>query len=111
DGFHEGGFSGARFSGQSVDLVRANFERHAVDRPHLALDPKLRGAEVGSQILDLEHCRPGHCVAPPMRARRLLGSMYSFIETASRNRPTNVITTSPTGNAIHHQMPATTAVC
>ena len=47
----------------------------------------------------------------PNRLSRLRGSMYSFIDTASRNSPMNVITTSTTGNAIHHQMPATSAVC
>src|SRR5258708_7122936 len=48
---------------------------------------------------------------PPVLPRRLRGSMYSFIETASRKRPTKVITTSSTGKKIHHQTPATKAVC
>jgi hypothetical protein len=37
--------------------------------------------------------------------------MYSFIETARRNSPMNRITTNSTGKKIHHQMPATSAVC
>ena len=37
--------------------------------------------------------------------------MYSFIETASRKRPMKVMMTSATGKTIHHQTPATSAVC
>ena len=57
------------------------------------------------------HCKHLAAVHAPNRLSRLRGSMYSFIDTANRNSPMNVITTSTTGNAIHHQMPATSAVC
>src|SRR5215510_4117069 len=88
-----------------------NIKRDAVDGTHLTVHAKIACAIVRLQVLDTKDGRPGHRTPLPMRANRLRGSMYSFIETARRNRPTKVITTRPTGNAIHHQIPATIAVC
>ena len=114
DGLDQRRLAGAGFAGEPVDLVAADVEIDAVHRPHLAIDTEIAGAEMRLQIAHLEHRRMVRRLAhrpPPIRARRLRGSMYSFIDTASRKSPTKVITTSAIGKAIHHQMPATSAVC
>ena len=104
----QAGLAGAGFAGEAVDLVAADLERDVVHRADLARDAKRLHPVVGAQVADGEQRRHGGL---PSRARRLRGSIYSFIEMASRNRPTNRATTEATGKAIHHQMPETSAVC
>ena len=96
------------FAGEAVDLVGRDREADVVDGADLALDAEGGRPVVGAQARHGEDGLPAH---PPVLPRRLRGSMYSFIDTASRNRPMKVITTSSTGKEIHHQMPATSAVC
>ena len=94
------------FAGQAVDLARRDREADIVDRPHVARHAERRGPVIGAQAFDGEDRRHRS-----VRPSRLRGSMYSFIETASRKSPMKVMTTSSTGKKIHHQMPATSAVC
>src|SRR5262249_49241208 len=107
NGLDQRGLAAARFAGEAVDLAGLDGEADIVDRAHLAPDAERRGAVVGAQARNGQDGR-GHGALRPSRLR---GSMYSFIDTASRNRPTKVMTTSSTGKKIHHQMPATSAVC
>ena len=125
DGLDQRGLAGARFAGEAVDLAAPDVEGDAVNRPDVAVDAEIAGAEMRLQVADRQdrprRCRLRASVAtawpaliaspPPMRLSRLRGSMYSFIETASRNSPTKVMITTTVGKAIHHQMPATIAVC
>ena len=107
DGLDQGGLAAARFAGEAVDLVGGDAEADIVDGADLALDPERGRPVVGAQA---RHGEDGFA-HPPVRPRRLRGSMYSFIDTASRKSPMKVMTTSSTGKKIHHQMPATRAVC
>src|SRR5262245_463557 len=107
DGLDQRGLAAARFAGQPIDLVGLDGEADVVDGANLALDPEGRGPVIGAQVRD----REDRCAHGSARPRRLRGSMYSFIDTASRKRPMKVMTTSSTGKKIHHQMPATRAVC
>ena len=106
DGLDQRGLAAARFARQPVDLAGRDREADIVDRPHVARHAERRGPVVGAQAFDGEDRR--HRSARPSRLR---GSIYSFIETASRKSPMKVMTTSSTGKKIHHQMPATSAVC
>ena len=105
DGLDQRGLAAARFARQPVDLARFDREAHLVDSTHVAGHAESRGAVVGSQAVDDKDAHRS------VRPSRLRGSMYSFIDTASRNSPMKVMTTSSTGKKIHHQMPATSAVC
>ena len=96
-----------RFAGEAVDLVGRNVKAHAIDSPDFALYTERGCPIVRAQIGDGQH-RIGHAAT---RLSRLRGSIYSFIDTASRNRPMKVMTTRNTGKKIHHQIPATIAVC
>jgi spore germination protein YaaH len=107
NGLDQGGLAAARFAGETVDLVGRNAEADIVDGTDLALDAERGRPVVGAQA---RHGEDGFA-HPSVRPRRLRGSMYSFIDTASRKSPTKVMTTSSTGKKIHHQMPATRAVC
>jgi hypothetical protein len=107
DGLDQRGLAAARFAGEAVDLVGRDREADIVDGTDLALDPEGGRPVVGAQA---RHGEDGFA-HPPLLPRRLRGSMYSFIDTASRKSPMKVITTSSTGKKIHHQMPATRAVC
>ena len=107
DGSDQRRLAATRFAGETVDLVGPDLKAHAVDRPDFALNAKCGCLIVGAQIRDAQY-RISHAAT---RLSRLRGSMYSFIDTASRNRPMKVMTTSNTGKKIHHQIPATMAVC
>src|ERR1700681_1508413 len=117
DGLDQRGLAGTGFSGEPVNLAAPDIEADAIDRLDGALDAEMVGAKVGPQIADREDRRGAgglvhlrHDTAP-MRLRRLRGSMYSFIDTASRNSPMKVMITAMVGKAIHHHTPATIAVC
>ena len=93
DGLEERRLAATRFASQSVDLVAVDDERDVVDSAHLALDAKIVHQIIGAQVFDGERRRPGrrvvltglgHQAAPPMRLKRLRGSMYSFIDTDRR---------------------------
>ena len=107
DGPDQRRLAATRFTGETVDLVGPDLKAHAVDRPDFALNAECGRLIVRAQIGDGQH-RIGHAAA---RLSRLRGSMYSFIDTASRNRAMKVMTTRSTGKKIHHQIPATMAVC
>src|SRR6185503_18502409 len=125
-GLDQRGLARARFARQAVDLVAPHLEVDAIDRAHLALYAEVARDVVGLETLHREHrgigglrwrCRSHRRrrtrlrqrthAALPMRLNRLRGSMYSLSDTANRYSPMNSIITSATGNAIHHQMPAT----
>ncbi len=125
DGLDQRGLAGTGLAGQTVDLTALDVEGDAVDRFDVAIDAEMAGAEMRPQIPDRQD-RPivvrllcvrkagrsgGHDVTRPMRLNRLRGSMYSFMDTASRNSPMNVMITTMVGKAIHHHTPATIAVC
>src|SRR5208337_1004052 len=101
DGLEERRLAATRFTGESVDLVAANDKRDVIDGAHLALDAEVVRQIVGAQAIDRQRRRafrgrarlagqsvvPGglaHQAAPPMRLRRLRGSIYSFIDTERR---------------------------
>src|SRR5471032_384435 len=105
--FDQAGLATARFAREAVDLAGRNGEADVVDGTHLTPHAERRGAVVGAEARDGEDRRAQLLLRP----RRLRGSMCSFIDTASRNSPMKVITTASTGKNIHHQMPATSAVC
>ena len=101
DGLQERRFAAARFAGEFVDLVAANDKRDVIDGAHLALDAEVVHQIIGAQAVDRQRRRPFrrrarragrsvvqagllHQVAPPMRLRRLRGSIYSFIDTDRR---------------------------
>src|SRR5450631_1480038 len=124
DGLDECGLAAARFACQPVNLVAVDMQADAIDGADLAADAEISGLVVGAQVPDREHalrrrlgvgckgwCGGDHSRIAPMRASRLRGSMYSFIEIASRNSPMNRMTTNNTGKKNHHQIPATIAVC
>src|SRR5712664_3769365 len=125
DGLDQRGLAGTGLAGQTVDLSALDVEGNAVDRFDVAIDAEMAGAEMRLQIPDRQDrpiivrlscvCKAGrnggHDVTRPMRLNRLRGSMYSFMDTASRNSPMNVMITTMVGKAIHHQTPATIAVC
>ena len=103
DGLDQRRLARARFAGEPVDLVGAHLERHAVDSPYLAVHAEMARAVVGLQAVDAQHgfgrlrlpafdrerrgCRRHAPPPAPMRCNRLRGSMCSFIDTASRNKP------------------------
>ena len=117
------------FPGDAVDLLVPDLEGNAIDRPDLPLDAEMARAVVGFEVFYGKHGLAGGArgwafflpadgrgrghapPSAPMRRSRLRGSICSFIDTASRNRPMNRATTKMTGKAIHHHTPATSAVC
>src|SRR5262245_6812853 len=128
NGLEQGRFARARFAGEAIDLVVAHLEGHTIDGLHVPLHAEMARAVVGLEPLDSKHRLglPGRWLAlgldvgglcghappsAPMRRSRLRGSICSFIDTANRKSPMNRSTTKATGKAIHHQTPATSAVC
>jgi SAM-dependent methyltransferase len=74
----------ARFARKPEDLVAFDIEANVVDRTYFARDTEVRAAEMSLQVLDAQDRLAAHCAPPPIRARRLRGSMYSFIDTERR---------------------------
>ena len=128
DRLDEGGLAAARLAGQAVDLVAVDVQADVVDGADLAVDAEILHLVIGLEMRRLHHRpgrlpgvfpprpavrfgRRGHQLAPPIRLSRLRGSMYSFIEIASRNSPMKVIVTKTVGKTNHHQTPETMALC
>ena len=116
-------------AGQAVDLVAVDVQADVVDGADLAVDAEILHLVVGLEMRGLHHrpgrppgvlsaatglrlrARGGHQLAPPIRLSRLRGSMYSFIEIASRKSPMKVTVTKTVGKTNHHQTPETMALC
>src|SRR5690606_7300165 len=124
DRLDQGCLAAARFPRDAVDLVPVDLECDVIDGTDLPVDAEILHLVVSTQIAHREDGLRGHRSvaglavrlhhhAPPMpmRASRLRGSMYSFIETASRNRAMKVSVMNAVGNTNHHHTPATMALC
>ena len=122
DTFEQRGLAGAGLAGEPVHLAALNCKADAVDGLHLAFESEAVNPVKRPQVTDRQdRLRVDGRVrsrsfglyhgVPPALRRRLRGSMYSLVDTASRNSPMNVMITAMVGKAIHHQTPATIAAC